>query len=101
MLTGRKIATIANNPQSSRMNHQRISFAGVITATHFVLLLLASLRAVAASQERAGQHFTTNTLETIKNALKPKERIVGGNTVEPGAYPFFAQWMKGCGGTRE
>ena len=22
-------------------------------------------------------------------------------TIKPGAYPFFAQWMKGCGGSRK
>jgi hypothetical protein len=30
---------------------------------------------------------------------KPKERIVGGETAVAGAYPFFAQWMTGCGGS--
>jgi hypothetical protein len=30
---------------------------------------------------------------------KPKERIVGGETAVAGAYPFFAQWMSGCGGS--
>ena len=48
---------------------------------------------------------TTNVTDIIdnnnlKNLLPtPKERIVGGTTVDQGAYPFMVQWMKGCGGS--
>ena len=44
---------------------------------------------------------STIDLDVIKHVPKPKERIVGGTTANAGAYPFFAQWMKGCGGSRK
>lgn len=80
-----------------RMNHQLLT-----TSYLYILLLLLSINLAASSQEEPAKDGIQSTInfEALKNAPKPKERIVGGKTARPGAYPFFAQWMKGCGGSR-
>lgn len=60
---------------------------------------------IFADRENSTSIRGTKMLKNIPNLSnilpQQKERIVGGTTVQEGAYPFFAQWMKGCGGSRK
>jgi len=86
--------------------------------TLLLLLLYVTYASAGATRDVAAENVTRNATENITKAtidasdslLEGKiqslrslpqtiQRIVGGNTVTPGAFPFFAQWMKGCGGS--
>ena len=60
---------------------------------------------IFVDRDNSTRHHSADKLQNIPDLStilpQQKERIVGGNTVQEGAYPFFAQWMKGCGGSRK
>ena len=67
-----------------------------------VLLFFLHLSFAFAAEDASHGQIVVNTNETnVPTNLRRKNlvssRIVGGTNARPNVYPYFAQWMRGCG----